>query len=100
MPFLVGIIKMILVSYDISDNKLRTKFSKYLSKFGYRLQYSVFKIKNSQRILTNIFYSIKNEFEKKFTQGDSIYVFQMSDGCKITTFGYAENESNDYFIIK
>jgi len=32
---------MVIVSYDISDDKLRTKFSKYLSKFGHRLQYSV-----------------------------------------------------------
>lgn len=45
---------MIVVSYDISDDKLRTKFSKYLSKFGHRLQYSVFEIDNSTRILNNI----------------------------------------------
>ena len=44
---------MIIISYDISDNKKRTKFAKYLSKFGYRLQYSVFQIENSERILNN-----------------------------------------------
>ena len=33
---------MLIISYDISDDKLRAKFSKYLSKFGGRLQYSVF----------------------------------------------------------
>ena len=33
---------MIIISYDISDNKLRTKFAKYISKFGRRMQYSVF----------------------------------------------------------
>lgn len=45
---------MIVVSYDISDDKLRIKFSKYLSRFGHRLQYSVFEIDNSQRIIDNI----------------------------------------------
>lgn len=30
---------MIIVSYDISDDKLRTNFAKYLSKFGHRIQY-------------------------------------------------------------
>lgn len=32
---------MVIISYDISDNKLRTKFNKYIRKFGGRLQYSV-----------------------------------------------------------
>ena len=34
---------MIIISYDISDTKLRTKFSKFLMKSGgIRLQYSVY----------------------------------------------------------
>lgn len=41
---------MIIVSYDISNDKRRTKFSKYLMKFGHRIQYSVFEIDNSDRI--------------------------------------------------
>ena len=45
---------MIIVSYDISDDKLRTNFAKYLSKFGHRIQYSVFEIDNSTRILDNL----------------------------------------------
>lgn len=56
---------MIIVSYDISDDKLRTKFAKYLLKFGHRLQYSVFEIDNSRRILDNIISDLKNKFEKK-----------------------------------
>ncbi len=90
---------MILVSYDIADNKLRTKFSKYLSKFGYRLQFSVYKIKNSSRILENIASDITNVFEKEFCETDSVYIFQMSANCKITTFGYAKNEDTDCFVV-
>ena len=90
---------MILVSYDIADDKLRSRFSKFLSKFGYRLQYSVFKIKNSQRVLANIVAEIKNVFEKEFDMTDSIYVFQMSATCKIDTYGYAKNEEADSFFV-
>ena len=65
---------MIVVSYDISDDKLRIKFSKYLSRFGHRLQYSVFEIDNSQRIIDNIVTDITNRFEKNFTQEECHYI--------------------------
>lgn len=78
---------MIVVSYDISDDKLRTKFSKYLSKFGHRLQYSVFEIDNSKRIVDNIVTDIKNRFEKCFTQQDSVIIFKLSSSCEVLRFG-------------
>ena len=37
---------------------------KFLSKFGYRLQYSVFKIENSERILNIVSSEIENRFGK------------------------------------
>ena len=90
---------MIVVSYDISDDKLRTKFSKYLSKFGHRLQYSVFEIDNSKRIADNIVTDIKNRFEKCFTQQDSVIIFKLSSSCEVLRFGYAKNDEKDFFII-
>lgn len=90
---------MLVISYDISNNKLRTKFSKYLEKFGGRIQYSVFEIKNSDRIIENIIIGIKKDFEKKFTQKDSIVIFNMSKTCKIERFGYAKNDEKDLIII-
>ena len=36
---------MLIISYDISETKVRTKFSKFLQKFGRRIQLSVFEIK-------------------------------------------------------
>ena len=91
---------MILVSYDISNDKLRTRFSKYLSKFGHRIQYSVYEIDNSQRILNNICAGIKNNFEKQFSQADSIYIFELSNTCKVTCYGYAKNEEGDFHLIQ
>ncbi len=90
---------MVLVSYDISNDKLRNKFSKYLSKFGYRLQYSVFKIENSDRILNNIISDIENNFSKKFEQCDSIYIFKLSSSCEVIKYGYAVNDDNDVIMV-
>ena len=59
---------MYLVLYDIEDDRLRTRFSKFLQKYGRRLQYSVFEVKNSKRILDNIKTEIKTNFSKKFGQ--------------------------------
>lgn len=90
---------MLLISYDIANDKLRTKFSKFLSKFGHRIQYSVFEIRNSDRILENIQTQINGNFGKKFSQTDSIIIFQMSKQCKIMRFGYAKNDETDLIII-
>lgn len=90
---------MIVISYDISDDKLRTRFSNYLKKFGHRIQYSVFEIDNSKKVLDNIMLGIKNNFEKKFSQSDSVIIFELSSSCKVTRYGYAKNEEKDLHII-
>ncbi len=90
---------MLLVAYDISDDKLRTRFSKFLAKFGYRLQYSIFEIKNSKRILSIIEAQIKADFEKEFKQTDSVIIFSMSKQCKVTKYGYAQNDDEDLILI-
>ena len=66
---------MLLVSYDISNDKLRTRFAKYLKKYGNRLQYSVFEIKNSDRIIENITTEIEEYYGKKFEQTDSCLLY-------------------------
>lgn len=91
---------MVIIGYDISNDKIRTKFSKFLLKFGCRIQNSVFEIENSQRILNNICYEIKNNFEKKFEQTDSVLIFKIPDNCEILRFGYAKNEEKDLLIVK
>ena len=78
--------QMLLVSYDISDNKVRARFSKFLSKFGFRLQYSVFEIQNSSSVLANIENEIKNVYMKSFTEEDSVIIFNLSATCKKTCY--------------
>lgn len=90
---------MLIISYDISDDKLRTQFSRFIRKFGGRLQYSVFEIENSERALENISAQIAGYFAKRFTQSDSVIIFQLSNQCKITRYGYAKNEETDLLIV-
>lgn len=90
---------MVIVSYDISNDKLRTKFAKYLSRFGHRLQYSVFEIDNSEKIVDNIVNDLKNKYEKSFSQEDSVIIFKLSSSCEVLRFGYAKNDEKDFIII-
>lgn len=65
--------------YDISDTKLRTKFSKMLVKHGaIRLQFSVYEVENTKRVIDNIIVKIE-AFAKKFTSDDSVVVFNVND---------------------
>ena len=90
---------MLVVSYDISEDKLRTKLAKFLSKFGYRLQYSVFQIRNSERMLNNLVSEIEGHFAKQFGQSDSVIIFALSKTCKVIKFGYAKNDDEDLIFV-
>jgi CRISPR-associated protein Cas2 len=85
---------MILVTYDIMDDKKRTRFSKFLEKFGERVQYSVFSIRNSKRILAILLNEIKFRYEKQFDKCDSIYIFQICGSCtnNIVRYGSPKHE--------
>ena len=90
---------MLIVSYDIADTKLRTKFSKMLIKHGaIRLQYSVYEINNTQRILDNIKVKIKADFITKFTLDDSVMVFEVKND-KIEKYGNAIHRDKDLLFF-
>jgi CRISPR-associated protein Cas2 len=91
---------MIIISYDISNNKKRTKFNKYIQKFGHMLQYSVYEIENSPKILENIRTDINNKWLKQFDETDSVYLFHLSASCKVEKYGYARNEDSELLIVE
>ena len=90
---------MLIISYDIENDKLRTKFSKFIKKYGHRLQYSVFEIDNSKKILDNIKREITNTFEQSFGQMDSVMIIETSKNCKITKWGYAKNDDTCIVVV-
>jgi CRISPR-associated protein Cas2 len=80
---------MLVVSYDISNDKLRTQFAKMLVKHGgVRLQFSVFEINNTKRIQDILKVKIEDVFAKKFSGGDSIFIFD-TDEKKAIKYGNA-----------
>lgn len=91
---------MIIISYDIADDKKRAKFNRYIRKYGHMLQYSVYEIDNSERILKNIIVDLNNRWMKQFDQKDSVYIFRLSSTCEVQKFGYARNEDLDLLIVE
>lgn len=92
---------MLIVTYDFEDDKKRTKFSRFLEKYGRRIQYSVFEIKNSDRILDNILEEIEEKYEKSFSGADSIIIIKACVACekKMLKYGYAENDDKDLLVF-
>jgi CRISPR-associated protein Cas2 len=93
---------MLLVTYDFSNDKQRTKFAKFLQKHGRRLQYSVFEIRNSRRVLNIILQEIELKFKKHFSWSDSILIFPISevDESKTIRYGWATHEDEEVIIFK
>ena len=79
---------MVIVSYDITDNKMRTNFSKMLKSNGaVRLQFSVYEIRNTKRVMDNLAVKIE-AYSKHFTQDDSVVIFEVASD-KLTKYGNA-----------
>lgn len=77
---------MIIVSYDISDDKMRANFSKMLKSNGaIRLQFSVYEARNTKRIMDNLVAKIE-AYAKHFTADDSVILFDV-DSDKLTKYG-------------
>lgn len=86
---------MLIISYDIKEDKLRTKFSKMLTKNGaIRLQYSVYEINNTNRVLDNLRVLIESQFGDKFDGGDSVIIFDVNE-VKLQKYGNAIHRDKD-----
>lgn len=68
---------MVIISYDISNDKMRNHFSKMLKSNGaIRLQFSVYEVSNTKRVIDNIIVKI-NAYSKHFTADDSVVIFNV-----------------------
>lgn len=85
---------MLVVSYDISDTKKRARFSKMLRMNGaIRLQYSVYEINNTTRIIDNLLFKIE-EFSKQFSGEDSVIIFDVTS-VRLKKYGNAIHRDVD-----
>lgn len=79
---------MLVISYDISDDLVRSRFSRMLTKYGaVRLQYSVYEVVNTKRIAENLLAKIER-YAKHFTPADSVIVFDVQSD-KLIKYGNA-----------
>jgi CRISPR-associated protein Cas2 len=86
---------MLVVSYDISNDKLRNSFAKTLIRYGgVRLQYSVFEINNTKRVQDILKIKIENIFFKQFGGEDSVFIFE-TDESKAIKYGNAIHRDKD-----
>lgn len=94
--------RMLILAYDFSDDRTRTRFSRFIHKFGRKIQYSVYEIRNSPRILQNIKNEIELVYKKTFTGADSVCIFQLCEGDKkkVLRYGYAENDEKDVVVFE
>lgn len=84
---------MIIISYDIADNKMRTNFSKMLMGNGaIRLQYSVYEVQNTKRVMDNLVAKIE-AYSKHFTAADSVVIFDVASD-KVSKYGNAIHRDN------
>jgi CRISPR-associated protein Cas2 len=92
---------MLIVSYDIHNDKLRTKFSKLLKKFWRMLQYSVYEIKNSERIIRILTTEIEMTFAPKFSWADSILIIPISKAHsdKVIRYGQPAMEEEEILFL-
>lgn len=86
---------MLLISYDIKEDKLRTQFSKMLTRNGaVRLQYSVYEVNNTDRVLNNLRVLIEDMYANKFDGGDSVIIFDVT-AIKLKKYGNAIHRDTD-----
>lgn len=91
---------MLVVSYDIADNKLRSRFSRMLRRSGaIRLQYSVYEMNNTNRVMDLLRVKIETEFLKSFDGGDSVFIFE-TDIKNATKYGNAIHRDQDLLFFE
>ncbi len=90
---------LIVVSYDVIDNKKRTKLAKKLCDFGIRVQYSVFECRlNKSQLKEMRKESLKFIDEEK----DSLRIYKICSDCvqKIESYGIKQGlEEEDKPIV-
>ena len=86
-----------VISYDISNDRLRTRLAKLLEGYGVRVHYSVFECRLDIDQYKVLFERMK-EYSKKF-ESDSIRIYRICKNCEkeIETLG---NLKKEYEVAK
>lgn len=90
-----------IVSYDISNSKLRNKLVRILEKYGERVQYSVFEFDLNRSMYLNLLSELKiNGFLRK-NKDVKIFIYKLTPSLvrRIKRIGYKPTIDSKYIII-
>lgn len=86
---------LVLVIYDISDDKMRRELVKYLQSYGGRVQKSAFECIMTKKLYKNLVKDVKRYMNPKT---DSIRIYRLNRDNEILNFGI--NKLTDLKQIK
>ncbi len=84
-----------LVIYDITDNKTRGRFAKFLQGYGERIQKSGFEVVISEKKFSQLL----KEIPKYCSSTDSIRVYRISGKNLVYKWGITTDVTQDEIII-
>ena len=85
---------IVLIIYDISDNKQRLKVAKYLSGYGVRVQKSAFEARLNKRLFTMMVKGLDLILKPE----DNVRIYRLQGYEEIKVFG-SRNYMNDDDVI-
>lgn len=88
---------LILIIYDIVDNKVRTKFAKLMEGYGTRVQKSAFEAK----LTAKQYKKLLKQIPEYCSGEDSVRVYKIIGKSQVTSFGIheIEDEEDDVIVI-
>lgn len=86
---------LVLVIYDISNDKRRRKFSKYLQGFGFRVQRSSFEAVISKKLYEKILQGIPELIK----EDDNVRVYKLLGQGNVKIYGNTDYVNDDDVLI-
>ena len=92
---------LILISYDIIENKKRTKIMKILEEYGKRVQKSVFECDVDEKERLDIYSRLNVIMMKNKEEADSLRFYMICEKClaKTKIIGAGKIEKREEYLI-
>lgn len=89
---------LVMISYDVVDDKSRLKLMKYLKDYGNRVQKSVFECHLSSQELKEVKTGVELIINKR---KDRVRYYRICEGCaeKIEISGWGEVTEDEEFLV-
>lgn len=86
---------LVVIIYDISDNKRRVKLSKYLQGFGFRVQRSAFEAIIDKKTYNKLIKGIP----KLISTEDNVKAYKLIGSGEVMSWGKAKDVEDEEVII-